>query len=121
MVGTFLDGRNYTQLRGAAFLFLSEIGNIVSGSVTSDQGGGGTTIWTAGTTDIPCRVDSMGGGEAVMTGKISDRTTHLISIPADADVDTNDRFAIDNRGTFEITAVPENTGDLIRRLEAVQM
>jgi len=119
---TFLNGRtDYTTLRGGAFVMLSEIGYIVSGSVTSDQGGGGTITWSQGGTAVPCRVDAMGGGEALMGAKISEQTTHVITVPASAVVTPANRFAITNRGTFEITAVPEQTAQFLQTLEAVQI
>lgn len=119
-VTTFLDGRTYTQLKGAAFLLLREIGHTVDGTVVSDMGGGGTTIWTAGTVDIPCRIDLVGGEENLQEERISNRSSYLIIMPADIDVNPDDRFAIDGRGTFIITAhhstAPANVGAVGRRL-----
>lgn len=121
-VTTFLNGRtDYTHLRGAAFLTLSEVGYVVAGTVTGDQGGGATTTWTAGTIAVPCRIDATGGGESVMAARISERTSHIITIPAAVDITAIQRFEITGRGTFEITAVPERTGEFLRSLEAVQI
>lgn len=120
-LSTFLNGRPYTTLRGAAMLALSDTGYIVTGTVTSDSGGGGTTVWTAGTAAIPCRVDALGGSESLMAGRISDASTHMIAIPAGASLDVRNRFAITGRGTFEITAVSERTAELFRQVEAAQI
>jgi Phage head-tail joining protein len=118
----FLNGRtSYTYLRGAAFLFLSEVGYPVRGSAASDSGGGAHTTWMADPTGVPCRVDAMGGGESESGAKISENTTHLIVLPAQCDVSEMQRFAISNRGTFEITAVPERTGEFLRTIEAVEL
>lgn len=120
-ITTFLNGRtDYIQLRGMAFMALSEVGYVVAGSVTSDAGGGGTTTWVAGTVGIPCRVDALGGGESVTAGQISENSTHQITLPAATPIDEVNRFAITGRGTFDITAVPERTGEFLRVLEAVQ-
>lgn len=116
MVGTFLGNYTYERLRGAAFVFLSDTGHIVQGSVSDDQGGGGTTTWTVDSTDIPCRVDTMGGGEGALAARISDLSTHLLAVPAGTDLDIRDRFAV-NGGTFEVTANLDHTGDVIRNYE----
>lgn len=120
-LSTFLNGRPYTTLRGAAFLALSDVGHLVSGTVTSDGGGGGTTVWSAGTADIPCRVDAISGSEALSAGRISEVSTHVIVMPYGTDIDVRDRFAIENRGTFEITAVSERTAEAFRQLEAAEV
>jgi Phage head-tail joining protein len=110
----------FQQLRGAAWLFLSETGQVLSGTVVSDSGGGGTTVWSAGGT-VNCRIDPLGGGEGLAGGRISDRTTHLLSVPPDVDVDERNRFAVTNRGTFEITALRERTSEPVRTLEVAHL
>jgi head-tail adaptor len=118
-LSTFLDGRNYTRLRGAAWLALSDTGHVLAGSVADDGGGGGTTVWTAGAT-IPCRVSPITGAEQLVAERVSDRSTHQILVPSGTDIDAGGRFVIDNRGTFEITAARERTREWIRTLEAVE-
>lgn len=120
-LSTFLNGRAYTTLRGAAFLALSETGHVISGSITDDAGGGGTTTWTAGSA-IPCRIDPLGsrGDEREIGGRISERSTHFVHIPSGTEVVAGDTFAIDGRGTFEITAVPQRTAEMVRLIEVVQ-
>ena len=117
-LSTFLNGRGYETLRGAAFLALSDVGHLVSGTVTSDGGGGGTTVWSAGTADIPCRVDAIGGSEALTAGRIDESSTHVIVIPSGTDIDEKDRFAIEGRGTFVVTAISERTSETFRTLAA---
>jgi len=129
---TFLDGRSYSQLRGVAWLTMREIGHVVEGTVVSDGGGGGTTIWTAGTADIPCRIDLVGGSENLSEERIANISTYVIMVPGDVDVEPDDRFAVDGRGTFLITAhhstAPSNAsqvyrraGGIVRTLEAVEI
>lgn len=108
-----------TTLRGLAFLGLSNTGYILRGSVTDNQGGGGTyTFGTAGTVD--CRVDPIGGGEGVVANRLDERTTHLITVPPQTSVNAKDRFKVDGFGEFEITAVRVRTDEQVRLLEAVE-
>lgn len=119
MTGTFLDGRSFTQLRGAAFISLSETAQILAGTVTSDTGGGGTTTWTPGGT-IPCRVDTLSDTEQLMAGRISDRSMYLISLPPQQPVTVANQIAVTGRGTFEVTALRDHTGDGLRLVEATE-
>lgn len=117
---TFLNDRPYVRLRGAAFLRMSETGQVVKGSVVSDAGGGGTTVWTAGTVDIPCRIDALGGGEAELGGAISDLSSHQIMLPPHTEITLEDRFAINGRGTFDVTAIRAQTAEWVTSVEVVQ-
>ncbi len=120
-LSTFLDGRPYTQLRGAAWLSLSDAGQVLSGSVSSDAGGGGTTTWTAGGT-VPCRIDPLrrGGEEILIADRISERSTHLLRLPPGTPARVTDRFVIAGRGTFEILASVDRTREWVRTLEVVE-
>jgi len=116
---TFLDGRHYTQLRGATFTFLRDTGHVVAGAVTSDIGGGGTTVWTPGP-GVPCRIDSIGGRERILADRVGDRSIHRLVIPAGVAIDVTDRFAVDGRGTFVVTALSQLTSELVRTLEVAE-
>lgn len=118
--GTFLDGRPPQNLRGLLWLRLTDTGYVLAGSATDDSGGGASTTWNAGTA-IPCRVDPLAGGEEQIGSGIDDRSTHVITVPAGTSVTSQSRFAITNRGTFEITAVRERTSEWARRFEAVEV
>lgn len=119
-ISTFLDGRDPIQLRGLAWLALSDTGHVVTQVSTDDAGGGVTQAWTAGTA-VPCRVDDLAGGEGAAAGKLSDRSTHVITVPPSIVPSPIDRFAIDGKGTFEITAVRNRTHEWVQVLEAVQV
>ena len=106
-------------MRGLAREALTETGNVIGAGSVTDDGGGGATFTVAAGSDIPCRVDSLTGAEGEAAERISDRSTHLISVPPDTDIDTRQSFAVDNRGTYEVTAVRENTDGFIAQLEAV--
>lgn len=106
------------NLRGALFLGLSDTGYVLRPTVVDDLGGGGTsTFGTAGT--YPCRVDPAGGGESSLADRISERTTHRISLPPMTDVRSSDRFKVSGV-TFEITAVRTRTEEDLRVLEVTK-
>lgn len=116
---TFLNGRAPTQLRGAAWLALSDTGYHLSLSGTTDSGGGEIQTWgTAGTFD--CRIDPLAGGEATVANQVSDRSTHLLTLPPQTSITHNDRFKV-NGDTYEITAVRSRTAELTRQVELVEV
>lgn len=118
-ISTTLYDNVPTQLRGLAFLSLSNTGYILRGTFTDNLGGGGTlTFGTAGT--VACRVDPIGGGEDVIANKVDERTTHRITVPPGTSVTAKDRFKVDGIGEFEITAVSVRTQEQVRILEAVE-
>lgn len=118
-IGTFLNGAPVSQLRGAAWLALSESGQVGAGTLTDDGGGGVTTGWAYGGT-VPCRIDPLTSNETLAAGRISDRSTHIVTVPPGTGVTVNDRFLISGRGTFEVTGVQDRTGELLRVFEVVQ-
>ncbi len=116
---TFLNGRSFDQLRGALWLSLSATGYRLTESGTVDAGGGEIQTWgTAGTFD--CRIDSLGGSESVTGERLSDRSTHIVTLPPNTAIDHNDRFKLDG-DTYEITAVRTATAELARRVEVVEV
>lgn len=119
---TFLRGREAVQLRGLAFLSLTETCHILERSFSSDAGGGGTMVWgTAGT--APCRVDPVtrANTEQVVANRLSDRSTHRITVPSGTSVSTDDRVEVVSRGTFEVTAVPQRTDEPLVFVEAIEI
>jgi hypothetical protein len=119
-LSTFLNDTAINQLRGLQWLALSDAGQVGAGTVTGDTGGGGTTSWNYGGT-IPCRIDPLSDNESLVAGRISDRSTHLVTAPPGTPVATNSRFLIANRGTYEVTGVQDRTGELARFFEVVQV
>lgn len=109
-----------TQLRGLAWLSFTDTGHVGSKTIVSDAGGGGTATWTYGT-GVPCRIDPLSGDERVTAGRISERSTHMVSAPPETAVAAANRILIDGRGTYEVTAVPETTGGPIRFVEVVEV
>jgi hypothetical protein len=97
---------------------LTETGHVIAGSITDDGGGGGTVTHTVGSA-LACRIDSLGGSEREVANRISDRSTHEVTLLADTTITVGNDFAIDGRGTFEVTAVREYTDELARSIEVV--
>ena len=115
-LSTFLSGRAQTQLRGVRWLSLSESGAVLSVTNTADTGGGVSQVWAAGTT-VPCRIDPLTGGEEITANRISDESDPPRHCSRWHQRVANQRFVIDGRGTFDITAVREATGELVRVFE----
>lgn len=105
--------------RGLITEALTETGYALSGTVVDDGGGGGTATVVAGGT-VACRIDSLAGSEGQVASRISDRSTHLITLPPGTDVDTDDKFYVNGRGTYEVTAVREHSGEFTTVFEAVE-
>lgn len=113
-------GGTVTQLRGLAWMSLTDTGYIGAGTITSDTGGGGASSWAYGGA-IPCRVDPLGEGEDQAAARISDRSTHIITVPPYTPIRAANRFAVTGRGTFEVTAVQDPTGERVRFFEVVKI
>ena len=120
-ISTFLDGRQPTRLRGLLWLSLSETGNVLTLTSTSDSGGGATQAWAAGTA-VPCRIDPVTdrGYGRLTGGRVDERTTHIVTVPAGTQLDARNRFAITGRGTFEITALHQQTSESARVFEVIE-
>lgn len=119
-LSTFYGAYPQVQLRGLAFLALSEVAIIQAVSYVSDSGGGGTAIWSNQGTTM-CRIDPLGADRGVVAGQISELSTHFVTLSGTVDVDPDDRIAISGRGTFAITGTPQQTGLRYHKLEVVQV
>lgn len=116
-VATFIDGKPQTNLRGLLFLALSGTAHVLTTAGTSDAGGGFTSGTITQGSAIPCRIDPLSGTESEVAGQITDRSTHVVTIPADVVVEGIDKLAISGVGNFEILAVRERTRALYQVLE----
>jgi head-tail adaptor len=120
-LGTYLHGSATPGLRGAMLLGLSETGTPQTLTSTTDAGGGATQAWV-NRTAIPCRIDPMGSGQGPTTGgRLDERSTHLVTVPPRTTINLTDRFVITARGTFEVTAVHQETDGAATVFEVVQI
>lgn len=117
-IATLLNGRPPT--RGLIWLALSDSGSVLSLTAVSDGGGGGSVAWAAVGT-INCRIDPLGSNSRITGGAIDERSTHLVTAPVDTTIDARDRIAISGRGTFEVTATRERTGQLTQTFEVLHL
>jgi hypothetical protein len=121
-LSTFLNGRNPSQLRGLQWLALADTGMLLSRTYTSDSGGGASVVWGTAAANIPCRIDPMTAvGRDVVGGRIDERSTHMVTVPSGTSVSSEERFVIASRGTFEVTAAREQTGELVTTFEVIEV
>jgi head-tail adaptor len=119
-ISTFLDGQNPGQLRGLQWLRLSDIGNFLTRTYVTDLGGGATQTWAVAGT-VACSIESMAYRSGLVAARIDERSTHLVNVPAGTPVDNDDRFAISGKGTFEVTALHQQTAEWITEFEVVEV
>jgi hypothetical protein len=119
-IATFLNGTTPTRLRGLLWLSLSETGNVLTATSTSDSGGGATVAWVAGSA-VACRIDPINafGNSRITGGAIDERSTHVVTVPPNTSVATDNRFSITGRGTFEITAIRQLTAEFAHNFEVI--
>lgn len=98
--------------------YMPQTANVNAETFTSDSGGGATSTITPGT-DTPCRLDALGGDEGEVAARISDRSTHLLTLPAGTAVTTDQTISIDGLGTWEVVAVRSYPDELTRAVEVV--
>jgi hypothetical protein len=119
---SFLNGRAPVQLRGLQFLALSDSGAVSTRTYTSDVGGGASQIWAAGAA-VPCRVESIAerAQSSLEGGRVDERSNHIVTTPAGTDVQADDRFVIEGRGTFEVTALRQASAEWVCEFEVIQI
>ena len=121
-LGTFLNGRAATQLRGLQWLSFGDTAVIQSKTATSDSGGGATLSW-ANIGTAACRIYpvSTRGKSQLVGGQINEQSTHFCALPVGTDVQLADRLVIANRGTFEVTLSLERTDAFTQVIEVFQV
>lgn len=114
-----LTATQLAAMRATAQAALPQTCTIQRKTVVSDGGGGTSETWADHATDVPCRIAPVGGGETGTAGdRVADESTHIITLPAQADVTEADRLEIDGQ-TFEATlARTRGTWEITRRVEA---
>jgi len=119
-IATFLNGRDPSQLRGLQWLRLSDSGAVMTRVYVDDVGGGASSTWAAGT-PVPCSIESLTYRSGLVGARVDERSTHLVQVPTSTSVSTDDRFTITGRGTFEITALHQQTAEWVTEFEVVQV
>lgn len=120
-ISTFLKGREPDRLRGLAWLALSGTAVIMAGTVTSDLGGGGTTVYrNVGT--APCRIYPLAssGVSRYVGGAISENSTHMVRVPVGSTISLQDRI-VTRGGTYEVLMLPERTSADTRTVEVIKI
>ena len=118
---TIPDGE-LDRIRSDALSLLSATGRVWHRTTEVTDGGGTTDSWTPGA-NLPCRIAPIGGGEdGTRPGdRISDRTTHVVTLPAYTTIAETAQVEVGGAGLYEVTAVRERTFDeLVRRVEVVE-
>jgi len=93
---------------------------------TPDGAGGRTVTWKVINT-VPCSIAPIGGGEPVSfaqkgsTGtvgdRIDDRSTHILTVPAETEVEETDRVTVSEQ-IYEVSLVRKRgANELVRRVE----
>jgi head-tail adaptor len=85
---------------------------------TANAGGGFTEAYTDGA-PVACRIAPVGGGEEGRRGdRISDRTTHVLTLPAEQAIEETARVLVDGGQLYEVTAVRKRPAlEVVRRVE----
>jgi hypothetical protein len=119
-LSTFLDGTTQSRLRGLLWMALSDTGSVLTLTSTDDTGGGATQAWAAGSA-VPCRIDPIARqGRDMIADRLDERSTDLVTVPAGTTVSTSNRFVIAGRGTYEVTATRDQTGEFAKSFEVFE-
>lgn len=118
---SLLSGPQLTGMRRLLQRMLPDECVIQRRTVSSDGGGGSTESWSDHLT-APCRIAPIGGGEGGQAAaRVTEETTHLITLAANTDVVEADRILIDGQ-TFDVTLVRKRgSWELSRRVEVREL
>lgn len=111
-----LTASEITAMRATANQALPDTCTIQRRTTTSDGGGGSSVTW-ANLTVLACRLAPLGGGEAATVGgRITDESTHVVTLPAGSDVIEADRLLIADQ-VYDVTLVKSRAAwELSRRV-----
>ena len=116
-----LTATELAALRNTLNLSLPDSGTISRKTWVSDGEGGGTVSLSAAGT-VACRVSpiSQSGIEAMLNGRLTTSTQHVITFSAETSVTTNDQIASGGE-TYEVVAVvAPRSWEISRRVYAVR-
>lgn len=118
---SLLSGAQLSGMRNLLGQMLPDQCVIQRRTIGSDGGGGSTESWSDHLT-VPCRIAPIGGGEdGQAASRISEETTHLVTLAAHTDVVEADRILIGDQ-TFDVTLVRKRGAwELSRRVEVKEL
>jgi len=91
------------EIRAEAVELLTANGKVSKFTSASDGAGGTIESWVTGAA-IPCRLAPLGSSPAGRTAdRLDERTTHVVTLPAETDVTTDDRVEVEGH-TYTVTA-----------------
>jgi len=117
-----LTSGELAALRATLDASLPDRGTILTKTWVSDGEGGGTVSMSAAGT-VACRVSpiSQSGIEAMLNGKMTTTTQHVITFSAETTVTTDDQIASGGE-TYEVVAVvTPRSWEISRRVYAVRV
>ena len=102
------------RLRADILYTLTDTGDILSITRTSDGMGGFTEAWGTATASVACRLDQKQGREQLAGGGYQWYTTNVLSLPATATITTAHRFQMAGV-TYAVASVNEGSGIAVKR------
>ena len=112
-----IDDAELTAIRDDAEELLPSTATILTYARTSDGAGGFRSTYVP-QGSVPCRLSPIGGGETGKPGgRVSERTTHMVTVPAETVIEEKDRLQVGG-AVYEITLVRKRPGlEFTRRIE----
>jgi head-tail adaptor len=92
------------QIRTDLETTLPDTCNIMTLTRTSDSQGGWTEAWGTASTAVACRVDFIGGQEAVQSGGLLPYTRAIVTLPHDTTITAQNRVEYGSN-TYTVQAV----------------
>jgi hypothetical protein len=115
-MGNLLTGPELAEVREEMLILLPEIGRVLTQTQVKTAGGGYKETFVPGD-DMPCAIKPVMAANGMSGGRIDDRTTDLLQVPAETEIRPVDRFEVDGWGTFEVTFVRRRSEELLRTVE----
>ena len=99
-----LPADELAQLRTDLETTLPDTCNILSLTRTSDSQGGWTEAWGTASSSISCRVDFIGGKEAINSGALKPFTIAIVTLPQSTTITAQNRIE-HGSNTYTVQAV----------------
>ena len=100
----YLPADELAQIRADLETLLPDLANILVLSRTSDSQGGWTETWGTASASVSCRVDFIGGKEAISSGALQPFSQAIVTLPQSTTITAQNR--IEHSGnTYTVQAV----------------